>query len=168
MNAVNSGLPQGSFPGPGSLPGPARIKVAVFTVLGIHAVVLIGVLMQGCKQDALIVEVPATKDLPMNMTNAVARMRTPPKRAVLPPNHPSAPPAPHSNVASPRPVESLGSQRTKLYVVAEGDWFYKIAKAQGITPKSLAEANPGVDSTKLKIGQTLKLPEPQTQPASIE
>lgn len=44
------------------------------------------------------------------------------------------------------------------YVVKTGDTFAKIARAQGVSPGDLAAVNPGVDSSKLKIGQKLKLP----------
>ena len=56
--------------------------------------------------------------------------------------------------ALPEPVQAS----TKPYVVVKGDSFYKIAKAHGVSMKALTEANPGVDSVKLKIGQALQLP----------
>jgi LysM repeat protein len=40
----------------------------------------------------------------------------------------------------------------------KGDSFYKIAKANGVSLKALAEANAGIDSAKLKVGQVLQLP----------
>ena len=39
-----------------------------------------------------------------------------------------------------------------------GDGLAKIAKAHGVTLAALEEANPGVDSKKLKVGQKLNLP----------
>jgi LysM repeat protein len=42
--------------------------------------------------------------------------------------------------------------------VAKGDSFYKVAKANGVSLKALGDANPGVDSAKLKVGQVLQLP----------
>src|SRR5260221_5497106 len=50
MSAANSGLPQGAFPGHQALTGHSRIKLAVFTEVGIHVAILMGVLIQGCKQ----------------------------------------------------------------------------------------------------------------------
>ena len=44
------------------------------------------------------------------------------------------------------------------YVIKGGDTFAKIAKAQGVSPADLATVNPGVDSSKLKVGQKIKLP----------
>ena len=44
------------------------------------------------------------------------------------------------------------------YVIKKGDNFSTIAKANHTTVKALQAANPGVDSTKLKINQKIKLP----------
>ena len=44
------------------------------------------------------------------------------------------------------------------YVIKAGDTFAKIARAQGCSPADIASVNPGVDSSKLKIGQKIKLP----------
>jgi LysM repeat protein len=44
------------------------------------------------------------------------------------------------------------------YVIKSGDTFAKIARAQGVSAAALAEVNPGVDSSKLKVGQKIKLP----------
>ncbi len=44
------------------------------------------------------------------------------------------------------------------YVIKAGDTFAKIARAQGVSASALSEVNPGVDSSKLKVGQKIKLP----------
>lgn len=47
-----------------------------------------------------------------------------------------------------------------LYTIQEGDTFWSIAEKDGpagITVNDLIVANPGVDPTKLKVGQTIKL-----------
>jgi len=48
---------------------------------------------------------------------------------------------------------------SSLYVIKRGDTFTKIGKALGITVPSIQELNPTVDSTKLKIGQQIKIPD---------
>jgi LysM repeat protein len=48
------------------------------------------------------------------------------------------------------------------YTIAKGDTFSTIAKAKGLTVKAIQAANPGVDSSKLKIGQKIKLPAAST------
>ncbi len=45
------------------------------------------------------------------------------------------------------------------YVVKAGDSFAKIGRAHGgFSPSEVASVNPGVDSSKLKVGQKIKLP----------
>jgi LysM repeat protein len=44
------------------------------------------------------------------------------------------------------------------YVIAAGDTGAKIARARGISLPDLQAVNPGVDWTKLKVGQKIKLP----------
>ncbi len=44
------------------------------------------------------------------------------------------------------------------YVIKAGDTFAKIARANGVSPADLAAVNPGVDSSKLRVGQKIKLP----------
>ena len=44
------------------------------------------------------------------------------------------------------------------YVIKGGDTFAKIARAQGVSMADLQAVNPGVDSSKLKVGQKIKLP----------
>ena len=44
------------------------------------------------------------------------------------------------------------------YVIKPGDTFAKIARANGFSPADVAAVNPGVDSSKLKVGQKIKLP----------
>ncbi len=44
------------------------------------------------------------------------------------------------------------------YVIKGGDTFAKIARAHGTTLADIQSVNPGVDSSKLKVGQKIKLP----------
>jgi peptidoglycan endopeptidase LytE len=57
---------------------------------------------------------------------------------------------------TPVPAAPAGG---KEYTVVQGDAFYKIAKAHGVSITALTKANPGVDSRKLKVGQKLTIPE---------
>ncbi|MFP4104447.1 MAG: right-handed parallel beta-helix repeat-containing protein [Phycisphaerae bacterium] len=68
-----------------------------------------------------------------------------------------APPTPKQEPV--KPAESQPSARS--YVIAEGDSFWKIAKkvyGNGRYWPLIAKANPGVDPTKLQVGQTLTIP----------
>jgi len=44
------------------------------------------------------------------------------------------------------------------YVILPGDTFTGIAKKHNLKPSDISSANPGVDSLKLQVGQTLNLP----------
>ena len=44
------------------------------------------------------------------------------------------------------------------YVIKSGDTFAKIARANGTTLADVQAVNPGVDASKLKVGQKIKLP----------
>ena len=59
-------------------------------------------------------------------------------------------------VVAPRRAvpEAAGTE----YVVVNGDSLAKIAKKNGVTLKALEAANPGVEPTKLKVGQKLTIP----------
>lgn len=65
-----------------------------------------------------------------------------------------------------RAVEVAPVPATELpnkYVIQEGDTFWSIAKElDGITMNDVIKANPSVDPTKLKIGQTINLPTKST------
>ncbi len=49
------------------------------------------------------------------------------------------------------------SSSSSTYKVAKGDTFYNIAKHHGISLASLSAANPGLNPSKLSIGQTIRL-----------
>ncbi|WP_428562226.1 MAG: DUF459 domain-containing protein [Solidesulfovibrio sp. DCME] len=54
--------------------------------------------------------------------------------------------------AAARPAASV------THVVADGDNFWNVAKRHDVTVAALTQANPGVDPTRLRIGQELALP----------
>ena len=60
------------------------------------------------------------------------------------------------------PVAPSGTE----YVVVHGDTLAKIAKKNGVSLSALKAANPGVEPTKLKIGQKLAIPAGGTAPAA--
>ncbi|WHY00403.1 LysM peptidoglycan-binding domain-containing protein [Neobacillus sp. DY30] len=47
---------------------------------------------------------------------------------------------------------------TNTFVIKSGDTFAKISKKVGMSVTQIIELNPGVEPTKLKIGQTIKIP----------
>lgn len=66
----------------------------------------------------------------------------------------SAPPAMQAN--TPAPVAAGGS-----YTIKKGDTLYSIAKSRygnGNQYTKIVSANPGLDPTKLRVGQTITIP----------
>lgn len=131
------------------------MKIGVLCVLAIGVASLTAMLIQGCKREQTDMSEnqppPDTNEMAMDTnqpTMEASNMAPPvaaPPTAVAPPvvTPPSAP-AP----------EATGTE----YVVVKGDTLGKIAKRNGVTLKALEAANPGVEPTKLKVGQKLTIP----------
>ncbi len=151
MNNPNPFVPQGSLLEQKNKTR-SRIKVAVFCVVAINVLGLTALLMQGCKreQEADNSQQPAadTNAPPVVDTNAPPAVDTnaPPATPVVPAVAPAAPVAPENAATE--------------YVVVKGDSFSKIAKKYGVTVKAVEAANPGIEPTKLKVGQKLSIPAP--------
>lgn len=161
MNNENPLVPQGSLLEQKNK-SRSRVKTAFFCVLAVHVLaILTALIAQGCnrRQPPVPYEEPQapppstpafdTNLPPVVDTNLPA---TPPATDVAPPVTETAPPPP-----PPSPTE---------YTVAAGDSFYSIGKRFGVSMKAIADANPGVDPTRLQVGQKLKLPAPRTPAAA--
>ena len=138
-----------------------RFKIVVWTVAGVNVLLFAGMLIQGCQRE------PATST--SQDTNPVeaassdsngAAMAQPTPGTTAPVTPTFQAPAPDTGVpagvtkAAPEPAQP----GTWQYVVVKGDSFYKIARANKVSMKALADANAGVDSARLKIGQVLQVP----------
>ncbi len=186
MSTPNPLVPEGSLQ---QSKGKSNVKIAVCTILAIHAVLLVGLLMQGCKEkpkQAAIPEDTATSvasttetatsapplAAPMD-TGAMAALPTttavPATTTTVPVAAPTAvtpttatttvAPTLNTAVAAPVYTPDLGAAATaKEYAIASGDTLGKIAKENHISLKTLLEANPSVNPTKLKIGQKIQIP----------
>lgn len=175
MNTPNPLVPQGSLH---HRKGASNVRLAVVTIVAIHVVFFGGLLLQGCKRDTKKIEGSNTSTESSAPTNALTYGSMPDTNLFY--TNASSLPSDRTNGAgtSPAPnVETnasfaatelastnrLGNISTppgegKDYIVAKGDSFFKIAKANGITVSALTKANPGVDSHKLKVGQKIKIP----------
>jgi LysM repeat protein len=156
MNNPSPLLPQGSILEQNTKnKGRARVKIAVFFVLAIHGVGLLALLMQGCKGE---------KDNALNQTetNTTYTATTPPFEPTNPivelATNPPAAVNPTVTTTVPTPTQDPGVATD--YVVKSGDTYVTIAKSKKVSVSALKEANPGVEPTKLQIGQKLHIPAP--------
>lgn len=60
------------------------------------------------------------------------------------------------------PARPLGQEKFRKHVIRSNDNFYKLAQHYGIDLKAMEQANPGLNSTKLQIGQVINVPYPTT------
>ena len=152
MNIPNPFVPKGSLLEQQSK-RRSHMKLGVFCVLLIGVVGLTAMLIQGCKREQ---NTEAENQPPPVDTNTVVMdTNTPPLQASNPPV------APPPVVVQP-PVAPSGTE----YVVVHGDTLGKIAKKNGVTLGALKAANPGVEPTKLKVGQKLTIPAGGTAPSA--
>src|ERR1051326_2607899 len=168
MNTPNPLVPQGSLERQSK--GKSTIRIAIFTIISIHAVFFAGLLMQGCRRDDSKAGLkPADANNNQAALPPIDPGYYPGTQAVA---QPSPAPATMSNALSnllPQPAEpvlnppstTLPSEPTvegKPYTIAKGDTLAKIAKANGISVMTLSKANPTVDPSKLRIGQKIQVP----------
>jgi len=152
MNTPNPLIPQGSLDNKKS---KSNFRIVVIGILAFHAVLIVGLLMQGCKPDE-----KEKNDTKQGTT------QTRPSLPVLPPIEPTNPPTaivPKDPVVptSPPPLVTetpTAPAAAKEYTIVKGDFFEKIAKANGVTLAAIEKANPGVDPKKLKVGQKIQIP----------
>jgi LysM repeat protein len=152
MNNPNPFVPKGSLLEQQSK-RRSHMKLGVFCVLLVGVVGLTAMLIQGCKREQ---NTEAENQPPPVDTNTVVMDTNPPPLQAS--NPPVAPPP----VVGPPPAAPSGTE----YVIVHGDTLAKIAKKNGVTLSALKAANPGVEPTKLKVGQKLTIPAGGTAPAA--
>ena len=142
--------------------GRTKVKIAVFLVLAIHGIGLMALLMQGCKKEDANANANAGTSAVDTTTNTPAPTFVEPTNppapatnvAAIPTNVPVTPPP----VETPSPVAPPAATQPSDYVIVKGDTFSTVAKKFHVTVKALEEANPSVEPTKLKIGQSIHVP----------
>ena len=154
MNTPNPLVPQGTFPDSRS---KARFRIAFFSIVAAHVVVLGALLLQGCKRTA-------TEPTPIADAATNYPAWTEPTNQPAPPTNQAADAIPTNvtpmvtNVVTPPPETPPTAGALTEHTIAKGESFYTLAKKYHVTSKAIAEANPGVDPTKLKVGRKLKIP----------
>ena len=154
MNNQSPLVPQGSTLDQKNK-GRARVKIAIFFVLAVHGVGLLALLLQGChREDSSTQASQATNAAPaFDATNLPAVAE------------PTPPAAPSNTVATAEATTPAPTAATE-YTVASRDTYSTIAKKFGVSVAAMKEANPGVEATKLQIGQKLHVPAPAKSVAS--
>ena len=97
------------------------------------------------------------------MTAAGKPRKEPTNQSVPPTNQltetfTTSPPPVVTNVATPPPEPPLTVGALTEHAIVKGDSFYDLAKKYHVSSKAIAEANPGVDPTKLRVKQKIKIP----------
>jgi LysM repeat protein len=149
MNNQNPLIPQGSALEQKNK-GRARVKIAVFFVLVIHGIGLMALLMQGCGQSKE--PVTPTENTVSNTPPPFVETNTPPVTTSNPPVVVTAP------VPVETPMPPTVPAGATEYTIVKGDSFSTLAKKLHVSAKAIADANPGVEPTKLKIGQKIHIP----------
>jgi len=133
--------------------GRARVKIAVFLVLAVHGIGLLALLMQGCKKEDT--NTASASDQATNLPAPAFEQTNLPVAEANPPVVPVNPP---TAVVSAPPTAPAAGQTD--YKIAQGDTFSTLAKKFHVSIKAIEDANPGLEPTKLKIGQTVHIPAP--------
>lgn len=183
-------VPQGSFEAMAR--GKSHVRIAFYTIVAVHLLVIGGLLILGCKRDdksgelagdpgpstneltatppfgsdpAVVAPVPEATDPNLTPPPPIIPPTVPPVNTetglttippVPPPITPDTPPQPPETA----PVEAT----TREHTIVKGDTFALLASRYGVSVRAIQSANPGVDPTRLKIGQKIKVP--ASSPAS--
>lgn len=179
MSAPNPLIPQGTFQAQAAK-GATNVRLAVATIVAIHIVFFGGLLLQGCKRDPKLAEAaPETNATslsnlslePINSNSLYYASGGLPSDGLTS----TAQPDGAGNLASNNNAESLwqssnlvsagiGENATgvgtsmKEYTIAKGDTLGRIALRNNTTVSAIRKANPGVEPTRIRPGQKIKLP----------
>jgi len=170
MNKPNPLVPQGTF----ADKGRSHVRITVFAILAVHLVLLGVLLIAGCNKGGTDTTDPNTivppPPPPPPPTLDVPPPTNPPGAGLTggTPAHggPGAVPPPTiiTETPPPPPPPPPAAPDANEHTIVQGDSFYTLGKKYNVGYKAIADANPGVDSTKLKIGQKVKIPASKTGP----
>jgi len=161
MNNPNPLIPQGSLLEQKARSRP-HLRIAI-AIVAVHLVFLGGLLIQGCGKDDTVAKTsqstnespfPPLIDSNLYSTSLVAQ----PAHEL---SHTSAPVVtslPALPSAQMPAVDQALPGTAREYVVIRGDNFTTIGKKFGVSAAAITKANPGVDSTRLQVGQKLVIP----------
>jgi len=165
MSNQNPLLPQGSLLEQ-QAKGKSHLRVA-YVIVALHLLFLGGLLIQGCKRDEQAdakSSTAATNDTSMPPLDQASLYSTNP--AAMSSNAAAADLAQRASAAATNPAAQTSpsvpaepaAPAMRDYTVVSGDSFYSIGKKFGVTASAIAKANPGKDSSRLKVGDKLHIP----------
>jgi LysM repeat protein len=111
--------------------------------------------MQGCKKSETTPIATDQTNLPPAFPPIETATNAPTNEVPTPPTNVAVEPTP---APTPAPQPPVVAEPSKEYVITKGDSFSTIAKKTGVSVKAISDANPGVNSTKLQVGQKLQIP----------
>jgi len=160
--------------------GKSNVRLAVISIIALHAVFFGGLLLQGCKPkttDSGLAGVGAGPISPTNELPPLTQSNLPPFGAdtaqpglagqpFADPMQPITPPVATNELwtapawPAAESLQPVPTPATTEYVVKAGDYPARIAKDHGVSLNALMQANPGLQPTKLQIGQRIQIPAP--------
>jgi len=163
MNNPNPFLPNGVFLDQKNK-ARTRMKIAVLSSITLSSMVLLVLLIQGCKKptdstdsgggntDLLTSTQQLANPQPETNTNNTAT-------ALVNPT-PVTNPSPVVNTPTPMPMATPPPPVPEMqeYTIVKGDTLDSVHKNYNVSVKAIMEVNPGLDPKKLKIGQRIKIP----------
>lgn len=158
MSTPNPFVPAGSLIAERQQRNRTQFKVAVYAALAAHAMLILGLLIQGCKSDNLPGGASGSEPASPASSEAkpVPAIQAQPEAA----QHASgaAPTiSPAVNRRPPANPVAATAHSDLIYVVKSGDTVPRIAKAHGTTAQALRAAN-SLKSDRLVVGMKLKVP----------
>jgi LysM repeat protein len=173
MNNPNPFLPNGVFLDQKNK-ARTRMKIAVLSSITLSSMVLLVLLIQGCKKPADSTDggggntdlLTSTQQLAnpqpeTNTSNAATALANPTPVTNPSPVVNTPMPAPTPMTTPPPPVPEM-----QEYTIVKGDVLATIAKNNHVSTKAILDANPGIDPKKLKIGQKIKIPAAASSPST--
>jgi LysM repeat protein len=130
----------------------ARFKKTVISIIAAIVLLLIGLLIEGCRseREAITTPMPAPDQVQAATTTPQIPMASAAEQK--PAVNPQSEPAAFSKPATPD-----ASQSGTVYVVKSGDTLSRIAKTHGTTIQAIEAAN-GLTDDRILVGAKLKIP----------
>lgn len=151
MSTPNPLVPQGTF----ADKGKSHVRVAVFTILAIHVVLLSALLIAGCKRTTTEEQLP-------DPTAVTPPLPPPIEPPMLPPpidaNLPPVAPPPVVDIVQPPPPPIIAETPGQEHVIVKGDIFATMATKYHVSVNAIKQANPNLNPNRLKIGDKVTIP----------